>query len=135
MSYCVNPQCPNPENPDTASYCQNCGSPLILQGRYRLLKKFGQGSFGKTFLGIDEQHPLKLPCILKQISFSTLDPESHHTTARLFRQEVMRLGQLGQHPQIPLLLAHFQYNQNLGVADSGYDASPPSKPILGGIKL
>ncbi|MEM1168471.1 MAG: serine/threonine-protein kinase [Cyanobacteria bacterium P01_H01_bin.35] len=113
MSYCVNPQCPKPENPDTASYCQSCNSPLILQGCYRILKKVGQGGFGKTFLAVDEQHPLKLPCILKQISFPNLDPESHQTTARLFRREVMRLSQLGQHPQIPLLLAHFQYNQNL----------------------
>ncbi|WP_287239681.1 MULTISPECIES: serine/threonine-protein kinase [unclassified Okeania] len=113
MSYCVNPQCPNPENPDTASSCQSCRSPLLLQRRYRLLKKVGQGGFGKTFLGVDEKHPLKLPCILKQLSCPTQDPESHHTTARLFRREVMRLVQLGQHPQIPLLLAHFQHNQNL----------------------
>ena len=113
MSYCVNPQCHEPENPDTATYCRSCHSPLILQRRYRILKKFGQGGFGKTFLAVDEQHPLKLPCILKQISFPTLDPKSHQTTARLFRREVMRLAQLGQHPQIPLLLAHFQYNQNL----------------------
>ncbi|MGB3511198.1 MAG: serine/threonine-protein kinase, partial [Microcoleaceae cyanobacterium] len=113
MSYCVNPVCPKPENPDTATYCQNCHSPLLLHRRYRILKKVGQGGFGKTFLAIDEQHPLKLPCILKQISFPTLDPENHQTTARLFRREVMRLAQLGQHPQIPLLLAHFQHNQNL----------------------
>ncbi|NER06659.1 MAG: protein kinase [Okeania sp. SIO3C4] len=77
------------------------------------MKKVGQGGFGKTFLGVDEQHPMKLPCILKQLSIPTEDPESHHTTARLFRREVMRLVQLGQHPQIPLLLAHFQDNQNL----------------------
>ncbi|MEB3343698.1 serine/threonine-protein kinase [Okeania sp.] len=113
MSYCINPQCTNPENPDTATYCHYCHSPLILQGQYRILKKVGQGSFGQTFLAVDEQHPLKLPCILKQISFPTLDPENYQTTARLFRREVMRLGQLGKHPQIPLLLAHFQYNQNL----------------------
>lgn len=113
MSYCVNPQCPKPENLDTATYCQSCHSPLLLHSRYRLLKKVGQGSFGKTFLGIDEQHPMKHPCILKQLSFPTLDHESHRTTARLFRREVMRLAQLGQHPQIPQLLAHFQHNQNL----------------------
>ncbi len=113
MSYCINPQCPKPENPDKAENCQSCDSPLILQGHYRILKKVGQGSFGKTFLAVDEQHPQKLPCILKQISFSTLDPESYQTTARLFRREVMGLSQLGQHPQIPVLLANFQYNQNL----------------------
>lgn len=113
MSYCVNPLCPHPQNPDTASYCQNCHSSLLLHRRYRLLKKVGHGGFGKTFLGIDEQHPLKLPCILKQLSFSTQDPDNHHIKARLFRREVMRLAQLGQHPKIPLLLAHFQQNQNL----------------------
>ena len=87
MSYCINHQCPKPDNPDTASNCETCHSPLILQGRYRIVKKVGQGTFGKTFLAIDEQHPQKLPCILKQILFSTLDPESYKTTARLFRRE------------------------------------------------
>ncbi|MCL2924417.1 MAG: protein kinase [Trichodesmium sp. MAG_R04] len=77
-----------------------------------MVKKVSQGSFGKTFLAIYEQHPQKLLCILKQILFSTLDPKSYQTTARLFRREVMGLSQLGQHPQIPLLLASFQYNQN-----------------------
>ncbi len=113
MSYCVNSQCLNPENLDTAIYCQSCNSLLLLQRRYRILKKIGQGGFGKTFLGIDEQHPLKLPCILKQLLFIGQGIESHDTTARLFRREVMRLAQLGEHPQIPRLLAHFQENQNL----------------------
>jgi len=113
MSYCINPQCPKPKNPDTADNCQSCHSPLIILGHYRIVQKVGQGSFGKTFLALDEQHPLKLPCILKQISFPILDPESYQTTAKLFRREVMRLSQLGRHPQIPLLLANFQYNQNL----------------------
>ena len=35
MSYCLNPACEHPQNPDEASYCLNCQSTLLLQGRYQ----------------------------------------------------------------------------------------------------
>ncbi|MFE4105029.1 protein kinase domain-containing protein [Almyronema epifaneia] len=37
MSYCINPQCSQRQNPKAASHCQTCHTPLLIQGRYRLL--------------------------------------------------------------------------------------------------
>lgn len=113
MTHCVTPGCPNPRNPDTAQHCQSCGSRLLLQQRYRPMRPIGQGGFGKTFLAVDEQIPLKPSCVIKQFSFPTHDRESYNTAARLFRQEALRLNQLGGHPQIPQLLAHFEENHLL----------------------
>ena len=108
MTHCITPRCPKPQNPDTAEYCQSCGARLLLQQRYRPLRPIGQGGFGKTFFAVDEQNSPSLPCAIKQFSFPNQDPESYNTAARLFRQEALRLKQLGQHPQIPQLLSDFE---------------------------
>ncbi|OCR01782.1 serine/threonine protein kinase [Oscillatoriales cyanobacterium USR001] len=84
-----------------------------MQERYRPLRPIGQGGFGKTFFAVDEKSDLHLPCAIKQFSFPNQDPESYNTAARLFRQEALRLKQLGQHPQIPQLLSDFEEDGRL----------------------
>lgn len=112
MSYCLNPDCPDPADqktpdPSRAKFCSNCGSPLRLSDRYRTLRLMGQGSFGRTFLAIDEHKPSHPPCILKQlVGISGQEIEAEEST--LFRQEALRLEKLGQHPQIPTLMAFFE---------------------------
>ena len=53
MSYCVNPDCPQPKNPIDAFLCQACGARLLVRNRYRVTKSLGQGGFGATFVAID----------------------------------------------------------------------------------
>lgn len=112
MSYCLNPQCIVPENPDRDSvrFCLSCGTLLLLKDRYRALRKLGQGGFGRTFLACDEDIPSKPKCVIKQLSISAFNNESAQKAKQLFQQEAIRLDQLGQHPQIPALLAYFEYN-------------------------
>ena len=38
MSYCINPQCLNRENPDQLEACQACGTPLLIDKRYRIIR-------------------------------------------------------------------------------------------------
>jgi eukaryotic-like serine/threonine-protein kinase len=49
MSLCINPNCQAPENPDELVFCNACGSELLLEGRYRVVKLLGGGGFGKTY--------------------------------------------------------------------------------------
>lgn len=70
MSYCLNPGCPEPENPDDVHSCQSCGLPLLLKERYRAIKPIGQGGFGETFLAVDEDMPSKRQCVIKQFAIS-----------------------------------------------------------------
>jgi len=37
MSYCINPKCFGRENFDNAENCQTCGTPLLIDGRYRIV--------------------------------------------------------------------------------------------------
>ncbi|MEB3214177.1 MAG: serine/threonine-protein kinase [Leptolyngbyaceae bacterium] len=103
MSYCLNLDCPAPRNPDTNNYCEACGQLLLLAARYRALEPLGQGGFGKTYLAIDEGFEGEPRCVIKQQIYQMGDRPSPEAIER-FRQEVDRLAELGQHPQIPALL-------------------------------
>ncbi|MCX7595956.1 MAG: serine/threonine protein kinase, partial [Fischerella sp.] len=66
MSYCLNPNCPKPQNTNDEKFCLTCGSKLLLKERYRATKPIGQGGFGRTFLAVDEDKPSKPRCVIKQ---------------------------------------------------------------------
>lgn len=112
MSYCLTPNCPNPQNPEGTNFCLNCGSKLLLKERYRAIRPIGEGGFGRTFLAVDE-HRLNARCVIKQFL-----PQFQGTTAiqkatELFSREAVRLHELGEHPQIPALLAYFEQDKRL----------------------
>jgi len=113
MSYCLNINCQKPENPLTNQFCNNCGTKLLLKGRYRAIKPIGQGGFGKTFLAIDEDIPSKPNCVIKQFFPSIQGSNALAKARELFTQEAIRLDDLGKHKQIPQLLAYFEENSQL----------------------
>ena len=108
MSYCLTPACQNPQNADRTQFCLNCGSKLLLRERYRAIKPLGRGGFGRTFLAIDQDKPSKPRCAIKQFFPLSQGTSSSEKAAELFNREAVRLDELGKHPQIPELLAHFQ---------------------------
>jgi serine/threonine protein kinase len=113
MSYCVTPGCANPQNPNTGQVCLSCGIPLLLDKRYRPIQPIGRGGFGRTFLAIDEKHPSKLRCVIKQLHVESQNTWTLKKAVELFHQEAERLHQLGNHPQIPALIGHFEENKRL----------------------
>jgi serine/threonine protein kinase len=108
MTYCLNPNCNKPHNPDQNKFCQNCGQKLLLGKRYRAIEKIGEGGFGKTFLAIDEYKPYQPKCVIKQFAYQG---KGTKIAFQLFVEEAKRLEELGKHPQIPDLLAHFEQNK------------------------
>jgi serine/threonine protein kinase len=113
MTPCLNPECQYPNNLETDLHCQKCGSKLLLKDRYRPVKLLGSGGFGKTFLGVDEDKPAKPFCAIKQFSFSSDNPQALQKATELFKREAVRLESLGNHPQIPDLLAFSQQDGQL----------------------
>lgn len=115
MIYCLNPHCSDRINPDTAKYCQSCGAHLLLRNRYRAIQYIGGGGFGKTYQAVDLDCMNAL-CVVKQFSPSSdiqADPVALCKATAMFNQEAMRLLQLGEHPQIPRLLAFFEQDKQL----------------------
>lgn len=111
MSYCVIPGCLVPQNSERDRSCRSCNSKLLLRERYRALRPIGQGGFGKTFLAIDEDLPSKPFRVIKQLYLHNPSSWSYGKAIEQFHQEAVRLDELGKHPQIPSLFAHFEQNR------------------------
>ncbi len=110
MSYCLNPHCQKPENPESVNFCLNCGSRLQLKDRYRALKQIGEGGFGRTFIAEDADR-LNARCLIKQ--FLPLPQVQQKAgllekAREMFAHEAYQLLQLGNHPQIPTLFADLE---------------------------
>ena len=84
----------------------------LLRGRYRVMRPIGQGGFGRTYLAVDDDR-LKAKCVIKQFSPQLQGTKSLEKAVKLFEQEAVRLYELGEHPQIPALLAYFEHDKRL----------------------
>ncbi|NES81263.1 MAG: protein kinase, partial [Moorea sp. SIO2B7] len=96
MSYCINPYCLQPDDPGNVNnrICRNCGSQLLLQGRYQVMRLLSDSSgFGKVY----EAYEGAKPKILKVLKLKHNDNER---AVELFKQEAEVLSQLN-HPGIP----------------------------------
>jgi serine/threonine protein kinase len=119
--YCSRPGCAQPRNQfptlDSNSikhsalgqlFCQTCGMPLILDGRYVIEKPLAKGGFGITYLARDRRTPAMKKCVVKQLVLHGFDAEQTRLAKELFHREGTVLEELGTHPQIPELLAFFE---------------------------
>lgn len=108
MSYCLNPNCPRPQNHASTVRCQSCSSQLLLRDRYRVTKALAQGGFGATFLAQDAGLPGEPSCVIKQLRPLATAPEVLQMARKLFEREAKTLGKVGSHPQVPRLLDYFE---------------------------
>jgi CHASE2 domain-containing sensor protein/predicted Ser/Thr protein kinase len=83
----------------------------LLNKRYRITELLGSGGFSHTYLAEDLQRPGNPQCVVKYLQPARNDEEFLAVARRLFNTEAEILGILGQHPQIPQLLAYFEENQ------------------------
>ncbi|MFB2834596.1 protein kinase domain-containing protein, partial [Floridanema evergladense] len=117
MSYCLNPNCPKPQNPTGTTFCLTCGAKILLKDRYRATNFLAAGGMGKNFLAVDEDTPLKKRCVIKQFSPDSSivnNPTAFQKAIELFNREAAMLDTLGdESPQIPRLLAYLEQDQCL----------------------
>jgi len=132
MSYCLNPDCQNPQNLDGRKYCLVCGSKLLLKDQYQAIKPIGEGGFGRTFLAEDANR-LNAHCVIKQ--FFPLPQIQNNIEAmtkatQLFKQEARQLLELGEkHQQIPTLYGYFEQEQRLYLVQQFIDGHDLSKEL------
>lgn len=103
-----------------------------LGGRYQIINKLGAGGFGRTFLAEDLHLPGHPQCVVKQLKPQTSEPETLAMARRLFDTEAEVLYQLGNHDQIPRLLAHFEDNEEFYLAQEFIEGEPLTKEFAKG---
>ncbi|MEA5514903.1 serine/threonine protein kinase [Nodularia sp. UHCC 0506] len=83
----------------------------LLDNRYQVIQVLAQGGFGQTYIAQDTRRPGNPVCVVKHLKPATSDPRVFETAKRLFNSEAETLENLGNHDQIPRLLAYFDENQ------------------------
>ena len=113
MSYCLNPNCCQPNNQHQGDICSNCGANLLLKGRYRGVKLLSKSQLAAAIEVVD----------LDPIQLEKIGDDNHRVlkilltdypkAIALFQQEAHILGQMN-HPGIPKLVAngHFTSSPN-----------------------
>lgn len=91
MSYCINPACSSPHNPDDKLFCLSCGMQLLLDRRYRPVKALSSGGFSVIYQ-VDDQGLPKVLKVLNLSQFTTL--QAQKKAVSLFEREARVLSQL-----------------------------------------
>jgi serine/threonine protein kinase len=106
----------------------------ILRGRYAIIKQLGSGGFGETYIAEDRDLPGSPKCVVKRLKPQSEDPFVLQTAKRLFDTEAAVLYQLGSHPQIPRLMAHFEENQQFYLVQEFIEGRDLSQELLPGVR-
>ncbi|AFZ60133.1 serine/threonine protein kinase [Anabaena cylindrica FACHB-243] len=125
MICCLNPDCQKPQNPDSKQFCQSCNTPLLplLRNRFRVIRVLSdEGGFGRTYLSEDTDK-LNDCCVVKQLAPKFQGTWSQKKAMELFSEEAKRLRELGEHPQIPTLLAYFEQDNCLYLVQQFIDGN------------
>ncbi|WP_225887010.1 protein kinase domain-containing protein [Nodosilinea nodulosa] len=101
----------------------------LLGGRYQVVRRLGSGGFSRTFLVTDLHLPNHPRCVIKQLKVQDKDTGTLDMARRLFDTEARVLYQLGNHPQIPALMAHFEEDQEFYLAQEYIEGSRLNRQI------
>jgi serine/threonine protein kinase len=113
----------------------------IIGGHYRIVKHLGGGGFGQTYIAEDIHLPDKPLCVVKLLMPLTRkgtevvplpkNSPDFKIAERLFNTEAQVLYKLGEHDQIPKLLAHFEDNQEFYLVQQLIEGQNLSQEIIG----
>lgn len=98
----------------------------LLSDRYKIIRVLSAGGMGQTYVAEDTQRPGNPTCVVKQLKPASQDPNFLATARRLFVGEAESLEKLGNHDQIPRLLAYFERDQDFYLVQELIDGHPLS---------
>ncbi len=103
----------------------------LLDHRYQVIRVFAMGGFGQTYIAQDTRRPGNPICVVKHLKPGT-DPRVFDTAKRLFNSEAETLEKLGNHDQIPRLLAYFDENQEFYLVQEYIEGHTLAEELISG---
>ncbi|MDZ8110166.1 MAG: protein kinase [Nostoc sp. DedQUE12a] len=103
----------------------------LLDHRYQIIRVLATGGFGQTYIAEDTRRPGNPICVVKHLKPGT-DPRVFATAKRLFNSEAETLEKLGNHDQIPRLLAYFDENQEFYLVQEYIEGHTIAEELLPG---
>ncbi|PSB05898.1 hypothetical protein C7B76_30605, partial [filamentous cyanobacterium CCP2] len=97
-----------------------------LSGRYKVSNVLGAGGMGRTYVAQDMLRPGHPTCVVKQLKPASDDAGVLEIARRLFGTEAEILERLGNHDQVPRLLAYFEQDQEFYLVQEFIDGHPLS---------
>ncbi len=104
----------------------------LLDYRYQIIKVLATGGFGENYIAEDTKRPGNPICVVKHLKPTSTESKVFDTAKRLFKSEAETLEQLGNHDQIPRLLAYFVENQNFYLVQEFIEGHPLTDELLPG---
>ena len=92
----------------------------MLNNRYQIIQKLGQGGFGTTYLAKNIQSSDSL-CAIKQLNPNHADIE---TAKKLFEREANTLLLLQEVPQVPQFIDYFEENNHYYIVEEYIEGTP-----------
>ncbi len=102
----------------------------VLDGRYKIVNVLGSGGFSETYIAEDTRLPGNPLCVVKQLKPVNNRSEQLQVARRLFKSEAQTLQALGNHNQIPQLLAYFEEEEEFYLVQEYIRGRPLNKEIL-----
>lgn len=104
----------------------------LLDRRYRVVQVLATGGFGQTYIAEDTKRPGNPVCVVKHLKPASSDAKLFETAKRLFQSEAESLEKLGNHDQIPRLLAYFDDNQEFYLVQEFIEGHTLSEELVPG---
>ncbi|NES83816.1 MAG: tetratricopeptide repeat protein [Moorea sp. SIO2B7] len=100
-----------------------------LGGRYRITRYLGGGLWGHTYLAENLLKKYQSTCVIKQLKPQTGAQLSLEEAERRFDNELKVLQKLGNYPQIPELLDHFEETEEFYLVQEFIDGQDLAKEL------
>lgn len=104
----------------------------LLDHRYQVIRVLATGGFGQTYIAEDTRRPGNPICVVKHLKPVSTDQKIFETAKRLFNSEAETLERLGNHDQVPRLLAYFDENQEFFLVQEYIDGHTISEELIPG---
>ena len=102
------------------------GLDRLLDGRYQVIQILATGDWGRTYLAQDTRRPSQPECIIQHVVPASHEPGYQSALRHLFVREAFTLERLGEHEQIPRLLACFEDEQGFHLVQEFSGGTPLS---------